>query len=307
MAPGAAALPEPDQAKASGPAVWLDMDQQALDDAYDQSKYALNRSQIVERYASNSDIARERLGAPRRIAYGPTANEALDLYPAASTSAPISIFVHGGAWQRGLAKNYAFAAELFVHAGAHHVVLDFINVIEAGGDLMPMADQVRGAIAWVYRNAASFGGDPNRIHLYGHSSGAHLGGVAMVTDWPGLFDLPADVIKTGLLCSGMYDLRPVRLSARSRYVNFTNDMEAALSTQRHIDRFTAPVALAFGTLETPEFQRQSRDFAAALRAAGKRVELLVGSHYNHFEIVETLASPYGLLGHAALVQITGAA
>jgi arylformamidase len=307
MAPGAAALPEPDQAKASGPTVWLDIDQQALDDAYDQSKYALNRSQIVERYASNSDIARERLGAPRRIAYGPTANEALDLYPAASTSAPISIFVHGGAWQRGLAKNYAFAAELFVHAGAHHVVLDFINVIEAGGDLMPMADQVRGAIAWVYRNAASFGGDPNRIHLYGHSSGAHLGGVAMVTDWPGLFDLPADVIKTGLLCSGMYDLRPVRLSARSRYVNFTNDMEAALSTQRHIDRFTAPVALAFGTLETPEFQRQSRDFAAALRAAGKRVELLVGSHYNHFEIVETLASPYGLLGHAALVQITGAA
>lgn len=307
MAPGAAALPEPDQAKASGPTVWLDMDQQALDDAYDQSKYALNRSQIVERYASNSDIARERLGAPRRTAYGPTANEALDLYPAASTSAPISIFVHGGAWQRGLAKNYAFAAELFVHAGAHHVVLDFINVIEAGGDLMPMADQVRGAIAWVYRNAASFGGDPNRIHLYGHSSGAHLGGVAMVTDWPGLFDLPADVIKTGLLCSGMYDLRPVRLSARSRYVNFTNDMEAALSTQRHIDRFTAPVALAFGTLETPEFQRQSRDFAAALRAAGKRVELLVGSHYNHFEIVETLASPYGLLGHAALVQITGAA
>jgi arylformamidase len=307
MAPGAAALPEPDQAKASGPTVWLDMDQQALDDAYDQSKYALNRSQIVERYASNSDIARERLGAPRRIAYGPTANEALDLYPAASTSAPISIFVHGGAWQRGLAKNYAFAAELFVHAGAHHVVLDFINVIEAGGDLMPMADQVRGAIAWVYRNAASFGGDPNRIHLYGHSSGAHLGGVAMVTDWPGLFDLPADVIKTGLLCSGMYDLRPVQLSARSRYVNFTNDMEAALSTQRHIDRFTAPVALAFGTLETPEFQRQSRDFAAALRAAGKRVELLVGSHYNHFEIVETLAAPYGLLGHAALVQITGAA
>jgi arylformamidase len=307
MAPGAAALPEPDQAKASGPAVWLDMDQQALDDAYDQSKYALNRSQIVERYASNSDIARERLGAPRRIAYGPTANEALDLYPAASTSAPISIFVHGGAWQRGLAKNYAFAAELFVHAGAHHVVLDFINVIEAGGDLMPMADQVRGAIAWVYRNAASFGGDPNRIHLYGHSSGAHLGGVAMVTDWPGLFDLPADVIKTGLLCSGMYDLRPVRLSARSRYVNFTDDMEAALSTQRHIDRFTAPVVLAFGTLETPEFQRQSRDFAAALRAAGKRVELLVGSHYNHFETVETLASPYGLLGHAALVQITGAA
>jgi arylformamidase len=166
-----------------------------------------------------------------------------------------------------------------------------------------MANQVRRAIAWVYRNAASFGGDPNRIHLYGHSSGAHLAGVAMVTDWRGLYDLPADVIKTGLLCSGMYDLRPVRLSARSRYVNFTDEMEARLSTQRHIDRFAAPVVLAYGTLETPEFQRQSRDFATALRAAGKRVELLVGNHYNHFEIVETLASPYGLLGRAALAQI----
>jgi arylformamidase len=306
MAPGTPAPPERDKAKASGPAVWLDLDQQALDDAYDQSKYALNRSQTLERYASNSDIARERLGAPRRIAYGPTANEALDLYPAATTDAPISIFVHGGAWQRGLAKNYAFAAELFVRAGAHHVVLDFVNVIQAGGDLMPMADQVRRAIAWVYRNAASFGGDPNRIHLYGHSSGAHLAGVAMVTDWRGQYDLPTDVVKTGLLCSGMYDLRPVRLSARSRYVNFTDDMEAALSTQRHIDRFTAPVVLAFGTLETPEFQRQSRDFAAALRAAGKPVELLVGSYYNHFEIAETLASPYGLLGRAALVQTAGA-
>jgi arylformamidase len=302
-ASGTTAQPEPDGAKASAPVVWLDMDQQALDDAYDQSKYAPNRSQIVERNASNSDIARERLGAPRRIAYGPTAKEALDLYPAAVPNAPIGIFVHGGAWQRGLAKNSAFPAELFVRAGAHYVVLDFINVIEASGDLMPMANQVRRAIAWVYRNAASFGGDPNRIHLYGHSSGAHLAGVAMVTDWRGLYDLPADVIKTGLLCSGMYDLRPVRLSARSRYVNFTDEMEARLSTQRHIDRFAPPVVLAYGTLETPEFQRQSRDFATALRAAGKRVELLVGNHYNHFEIVETLASPYGLLGRAALAQI----
>ncbi len=301
-----AALPGHDETRSSGPLVWLDLDQQALDDAYDQSKYAPNRSQIVERYASNSDIARQRLGAPRRIAYGPTANEALDLYPADANNAPISIFVHGGAWRRGLAKDNAFAAELFVRAGVHHVVPDFIDVIEAGGDLMPMADQVRRAIAWTYQNAASFSGDPDRIHLYGHSSGAHLAAVAMTTDWCGLYGLPADLIKTGLLCSGMYDLRPARLSARSRYVNFTDDMEAALSPQRHIDHFKAPVVLAFGTLETPEFQRQSRDFAAALGGAGKRVELVAGNHYNHFEIVETLASPYGLLGRAALAQIRGA-
>ena len=284
-------------------AVWLDLDQQALDDAYDQSRYAPNREQVLRRYASNSQLVRERLGAPRRIAYGPTSDEALDLYPAACADAPIAIFIHGGAWRGGSASDSASAAELFVGAGAHYVVPDFVNVLATGGDLAPMVDQIRRAIVWTFRNAASFGGDPNRIHLYGHSSGAHLAGVAMVTRWHDEFGLPADVIKTGLLCSGMYDLRPVRLSARSRYVNFTDALEDALSAQRHIDRLVTPVVLAYGTLESPEFQRQSRDFAAALRSAGKPAELLVGENYNHFELVETLASPYGVLGRAALTQI----
>ena len=74
----------------------------------------------------------------------------------------------------------------------------------------------------------------------------------------------------------MYDLKPVRLSARSSYVKFTDEMEHALSTQRHLAKINCPVVATYGTLETPEFQRQSRDFAAAMKAAGKPVELLVG-------------------------------
>jgi arylformamidase len=101
----------------------------------------------------------------------------------------------------------------------------------------------------------------------------------------------------------MYDLKPVRLSARSSYVKFTDEMEEALSPQRHLDRLNAPLIVSHGTLESPEFQRQARDFAAALRAAGKPVELLVGDDYNHFEIIETLATPYGLLGRAVLEQM----
>ena len=61
--------------------------------------------------------------------------------------------------------------------------------------------------------------------------------------------------------------------------------------------------LTYGTYETPEFQRQTRDFAAAVKAAGKPVELLVGEGYNHFEMLETLANPYGLLGRAVLGQM----
>jgi len=51
-----------------------------------------------------------------------------------------------------------------------------------------------------------------------------------------------------------------------------------------------PIVLAYGTDESPEFQRQARDFAAALTAAGKRVQLLAGEGYNHFEIAETLVT-----------------
>jgi arylformamidase len=75
------------------------------------------------------------------------------------------VFVHGGGWQRFSAKENAFPAELFVSAGAHFAVLDFINVDQAGGALLPMAEQVRHAVAWMYKNANSFGGDPDRIFV----------------------------------------------------------------------------------------------------------------------------------------------
>ena len=291
------------QSGAKGPAVWLDMDQAQLDAAYDQSVYAPNLQQLTKRYATNSDAVRALLGPPTRYAYGSTAIEAVDVYRTSRSNAPIHIFVHGGAWRSGLAKDFAYAAETYVRAGAHYVVVDFINVLEAKGDLMPMADQVRRAVAWVCGNAKSFGGDPNRIYVSGHSSGGHLTGVLLTTDWQGQFGLPRDVIKGGLCCSGLFDLKAVRLSARSNYVKFNDAMEEALSSQRHLQHLTAPLLLAYGTLETPEFQRQSRDFAAAVKAAGKEVRLLVGVGYNHFEMPETLASPYGLLGREMLTMM----
>src|ERR1051325_4304100 len=290
-------------AAAKGPLVWLDMDQKALDDAYDQSKYAPNIQQVLGRYATNSEAVRARLGAPRRLRYGSTEIEGADLYATSRPNAPVHVFIHGGAWRTGLAKNYAFHAETFVGAGAHFIALDFINVLEAGGDLAAMARQVRSAVAWVYKNATSFGGDPDRLYISGHSSGGHLGGVVMVTDWERDYAVPANIVKGAVLCSGLYDLKPVRLSARSTYVKFTDEIEEALSAQRHLDRLNAPLVLAYGTLETPEFQRQTREFAAAVKAAGKPVTLLVADGYNHFEIAETFANPYGLLGRAALEQM----
>ena len=303
MAGGAALAQSAPPAHVKGPLVWLDLDQKELDDAYDQSVYAPNLRQITGRYVTNSNAVRERIGAPKRLSYGATPIEGLDLYATPKPNAPVHVFIHGGAWRSGLAKDYATPAEMFVHAGAHFAVPDFNNVIETKGDLMPMAQQARTAVAWVYKNAQSFGGDPNRIYVSGHSSGGHLAGVVLTTDWRKDFGLPVDVVKGVVCCSGMFDLKPVRLSKRSEYVKFTDQVEHALSAQRHLDMINCPVTLVYGSLETPEFQRQSRDFAAAVRAAGKAVEIVVAPGYNHFEVNETLASPYGFFGRAVLEQM----
>ena len=283
-----------------GPRVWMDMDQVELDAAYDQSVYAPLIRQILKRYASSSNETRTRVGEPKRFSYGPTAVEALDLYPAKTPNAPVFVFVHGGAWRGNVAKDYAYPAELFVNAGVNYIALDFINVGAANGDLGVMADQVRRAFAWAFKNAASYGGDPNRFYVGGHSSGGHLCAVALTTGWQKDFGLPADMVKGGLLMSGIYDLKPVRLSERSSYIKFTDTMEEAMSSQRHLERLRAPIIVTYGTNETPEFQRQNRDFAAAVRAAGKPVELVEAQNYDHFEMCETLGHPYGPNGRAAL-------
>ena len=278
----------------TGPKVFLDYDQRALDDAYDQAVYAANRDQVIARFAAASRVTRRHLGDPQRFSYGKTAIEALDLYRARKSGAPVSVFIHGGAWRAGLARDYGFPAEMLLRAGAHLAVLDFNNVLETKGDLTVMADQVRRGVAWVIDNARQFGGDPGRVHVCGTSSGAHLGGVVAASGF---------AVKGYVLASGMYDLRGPRLSKRSSYVAFTDEVEAALSPQRHLERIAAPIVLLYGTLETPEFQRQSRDFAAALQKAGKACELIVAEGYNHFELAETAGNPYGPVGREVLKQM----
>ena len=286
-----------------GARVFMDMDQQELDASYNQLAYEPLMSQVGERLASNSEAMRARIGAPERESYGPSAAEGLDIYRTKQKNAPIFVFIHGGAWLGGAAKDYGYPAEMFVNAGAHYVAIDFIAIKEAGGDLSVMAKQVRRAVAWVHNNAEKFGGDPSRLYVGGHSSGGHLCGVVLVTDWQKEFGLQPNIIKGGLCMSGVYEMKPVALSARRNYVKFTEAMEDSMSAMRQIERLQAPITVTYGTFETPEFQRQSREFAAAVKAAGKPVELLEAPNYAHLEMCESLGNPYGANGRAALAMM----
>jgi arylformamidase len=292
--------PEP---HAKGPRVFLDYDQVELDAAYNNTAYEPLMAQVSQRLGSLSDAARMRFGEPLRLAYGSMAVEKLDVYRTSRARAPVFVFIHGGRWQNGSSRRSAFAAEMFVDRGVHFVALDFVNVGEAGGDLQPMGEQVRRAIAWLYRNAESFGGDPGRLYIGGHSSGGNLCGVALVTDWERDFGVPSDIVKGGLCMSGEYDLKPVRLSWRGGYIKFDDAMEDAMSPIRHLDKLRAPVTVTYGTYETPEFQRQGRDFAAAIKAIGRPVTLVAAPNYAHIETEESLGNPYGPNGRAALAMM----
>lgn len=279
----------------------IDYTERQLDSAYDQVCWQQDPPDTGARSAQLRAEYIARFGEPERHAYGPTSVEWLDLYRslAGGRHAPTMIYIHGGAWRGGSAGGAGSMAENFVTAGANLISLEFINVIQSKGSLHAMADQVRRGIAWVYKNAHKLGINRDAIYVSGFSSGGHLCGVAITTDWSTLG--LRSFIKGAVCGSGMYDLYPVSLSARNEYVNFNlDDTIGKLSPINHIQNINFPVVLGIGTKETPEFMRQSRDFAAALQAAGKDVTLLVAQGYNHFEHNETFANPFGSLGRASL-------
>jgi arylformamidase len=277
--------------------VFLDYAQAALDRQYDQRAWAPNAVEVIRRYTENSDQVRARLGEPNVFTYGPSTAETLDVYRCSRANAPIHVFIHGGAWRQLGKRDSAFAAEMFVRAGAHFIALDFALLPSV--TLAEMVAQVRRGVAWIHQNAARFGGDPARLHISGHSSGGHLAACVAVTDWQ-QFGLPSDVVRSAVLASGIYDLLPVRLSARNDYVKLDESTEQALSPIRHLRHFTGKAYVACGALESDEFKRQTRALAAALDPRQLAAPLAEYPGLNHFEVAHTLADPHGGLGRVAL-------
>ena len=279
--------------------VFLDYTQEELDRAYDQSEWASNAEEMVELYATESEAVRAELEY-ETVSYGPTADETLDIFPTARQNAPIHVFIHGGAWRALTKEDSSFPAPVFVDAGAHFVALNFSVIPDVR--LPEMAEQVRRAIAWLHENARSFDGDPDQIYVSGHSSGGHLAGVLLTTDWEE-YGMPDTAIKGGLCASGLFDLRPVLLSSRGSYVKIDEAEEDALSPIRHIERIRCPVIVGYGEEESPEFRRQSRDFASALEENGHLFESFDLPRTNHFEVIMTMAGKDGELARAALDQM----
>ncbi len=258
--------------------------------------------QHIESYATRSRAARERLDGRYDIAYGDTTLETLDVFPAAAGVAPIQVFIHGGYWRALDKSDHTFMAEPFVAAGATTVLLNYQLCPTVTLDTI--VQQVRIGIAWVYRNAAELGGDPDRMYVSGHSAGGHLAVMAMHPDWRAATGLPTDAIKGVFAVSGIYDLRPVLRISVNQDVRLDEPMAERNSPTLDPPRGAAPLVLAVGGDETEGWSRQTTDLHEACRAQEIDCELMRVEGTNHFSIGYDIGDADSALSRAMLRQMS---
>ena len=269
--------------------VWLDYNQEELDYNYNQRALVTNWEDYLRYYSAESERVRTKLDCRLDISYGPTEYQVLDVFLATDPNSPVVVYIHGGAWTRMHKDTNSFQAESFVAAGAAFVSVHFGLVPQ-----VTLGEQVahnRAALEWAWRNCRDFGADPDRLYVAGHSSGGHIVGMMITTDWEGEHGLPADLIKGALACSGMYDLEAPRRSYRNEYLHLDDAAVERLSPIRHLPDYGCPLIVGYGGGEHEEFRRQSQEFAAAWRAGEFECQEFDLPGLNHFEVAQQFNNP----------------
>ncbi|MEM7023186.1 MAG: alpha/beta hydrolase, partial [Pseudomonadota bacterium] len=258
-------------------------EQAALDAGYNLRAAVPEHPAHLERYVSSSADFRARWPGHLDVPYGDSPRQVIDLFLPDVEHPPVLIFIHGGYWQMRDRKDFSFVAAPLVEAGAAVAMVGYDLAPNVGMDTI--VGQVRSAIARLYGDADKLGFDRGRICVAGHSAGGHLAAMALATDWPAAFGLPADVIKGVCAISGVFDLEPIRLCYLNEVLRLDQDQALRNSPVRLRPQTNCPVALFVGERETTAFHEQSRGFAAALGDAGLSCELIMQSDVDHFTII----------------------
>lgn len=285
-----------------GEPIFRGYDREALDREYDNRKKVANAAELIARYGSESEAARSRLACRLDVRYGLHPAETLDLFPPPGPDpAPVHLFIHGGYWHRMDKADFGFVARALQPAGAAVVAINYALMPAVTID--ELVRQCRAAVAWVWRNASSFGGDPERIFVSGHSAGGHLTAMVMATDWAAFNGLPADLVKGGCGISGLYDLEPIRLCYLNDVLGLDPETARRHSPVHLEPGRSGPLLLAVGEREGPEYHRQTGDLAAAWRARGASCEVLDMAGHDHFSIVLQLTDGTSPLSRGILAQM----
>ncbi len=268
-----------------------------LDAQYNNRARIPEHPQIFAGWAERSAAARGRLSARLDLPYGDGPNETLDVFPAGSAKAPVLVFIHGGWWRSLDKSDQSFIAPPFVERGAMVVLPNYALCPAVGIDTIAL--QMTRALAWVYRHAAQYGGDPQRIVVAGHSAGGHLAALLLCCHWPQVSaGLPPRLVRSALAISGVFDLEPLR---RTPFLNVDLRLTPAAVRRLSPARFAAPqgvLGAVVGGDESEEFLRQNRLIRGAW---GERTvpvcESVPGA--NHLSVLDGLLDPGARLHRVA--------
>jgi acetyl esterase/lipase len=203
----------------------------------------------------------------------------LDLYlPRGKTNFPVMVFFHGGSWNSGDRSGPVYGAlgSRFARAG--------IGVAIPSYRLMPNAphpaqiEDAAAAFAWVYKHIDSYGGDPSRIYLVGHSAGGHLVALlALDSQYMKKLEIPGSAIHGVAALSGIYDVSRTGLFG---------DHGLDASPIQHLHSGAPPFLITYCQWDYEGLPRQARDFAAGLKSKFVPARLVYIPGKNHIsEIV----------------------
>jgi len=237
----------------------------------------------------------------------------LDLYLPVGEGWPVVVFVHGGGWDSG-DKNLRFGgADIYANIG-RYLARRGVGAAVINYRLLPdvawtdQFDDVAAATAWVYRHIASYGGDPGRLFLMGHSAGAHLlSRVAFDAVWLGAYGLSPDPVCGAVSVSGAaYDLTDAAaltgggLSYLEARFGDTDGWRREVSTISFVTPAASPFLLLYAGGEPPSLQRQSHLLHEALRRVGVASRVVVVPGESHARILLTLSRDDKIAGPALL-------
>ena len=254
-------------------------------------------AEFFARWKDSALKARESLGCRLDLHYGPAAAETLDFFPAATASAPLLIFIHGGYWRALDKADFSWMATGFVAAGISVAVVNY--GLAPKTPLPEIINQMRRACVWLHGNAETLGVDRERIFCSGHSAGGHLTGMMLATDWPKFSPtLPQRLLAGAFAVSGVFDLQPlVHAEFLGKDLGLDEAAARAISPAFLPLRNEAPLLLAVGALESVEFHRQSRLLTAHWPQIAAADPMDVPG-CNHLSVCDALAAPGNVLFEA---------
>lgn len=145
------------------------------------------------------------------VAYGADPRHKLDVYaPHGSVGpAPVVVFFYGGSWNSGERGDYEFVAQALASRGIVAVLADYRLYPEVRYPAF-LEDGAR-AVAWTVSEVRRYGGDPQRLFVMGHSSGAYNAAmIALDRRWLGQFGLSPTILRGWVGLAGPYDFIPIR-------------------------------------------------------------------------------------------------